>query len=71
MSTELTCFILGIPASLIWWTGMKKGLMVGPNARRVLKDFDPVVFWILAAWWGMIAIGLLVAPILSWLGLRS
>jgi hypothetical protein len=70
MSTELTCFVFGIPATLLWWTCVKKGIMIGPHARRVLKENDPLSFWIIAALNGTIAVGFIIAPVLSWLGLR-
>lgn len=66
MSTELTCLILGLPATLLWWAGIRKGLMIGPNAKRVLRETDPLSFWMLAAIWGSMAVGLMFAPILTW-----
>lgn len=70
MSTNLACFLFGIPATFFWLLGLKRGVMQG-RTRLVRRNEDPFLFWIIAVFWGSIAVGLWVAPILSWVGLRE
>lgn len=71
MSNELTCFIFGIPALLLWCVAIKKGIMVAGFGKRVRRDDDPLMFWFTALILGGIAGGLVVMPVLTWLGLRG
>jgi hypothetical protein len=71
MSTNLICFLFGIPATLLWVRGVTKGVTYGSNSRWVRRDDDPLRFWFFTLWWGDIALGLVVTPVLSWLGLRE
>lgn len=71
VSSNLTCFLFGLPATFFWIMGIQKGIMLGLYTRWVRRSFDPTLFWIFALFYGSIALGLWIAPILSWLGLRE
>ena len=71
MSTNLTCFLFGIPFSIIWAYGLKRGMMAGRKTRWVRRTEEPITFWVMASFYGSIALGFLIAPVLSWLGLRG
>lgn len=71
MSTEAVCFLFGIPATFFWALGLRKGLMLGVHGRMIRRELDSLPFWIVTVLWGAIALGLLVMPVLAWLGLRN
>jgi hypothetical protein len=71
MSTNLVCFLFGIPATLFWLRGVKKGIMLGRLTGWVRRDIEPATFWFATAFYGSVALGFLIGPILSWLGIRD
>ncbi|TSJ74491.1 hypothetical protein [Rariglobus hedericola] len=71
MSTNLACFLFGIPVTVLWAFGIKKGIMYGARNRWIRRNNEPFLFWFMTAFSGSVALGLLVAPILSWTGLRE
>jgi hypothetical protein len=71
MSTNLACFLFGIPTTYFWVLGLKKGIMYGRRTRWVRRDDDPLEFWFIAIFSGIIALGLWIFPVLAWLGLRD
>jgi hypothetical protein len=71
MSTDLTCFLFGIPATFIWAIGVRKGVMMGRPTHWVRRYDDPLTYWLVTTFYGSAAVGLLVAPILHWTGLRA
>lgn len=70
MSTNLTCFVFGIPLTLAWFALFKKGFVFGPNLRKLYRDEDPIPYWIITVLYGVIFLGFLIMPVLDWLGLR-
>jgi len=70
MSTNLTCFVFGIPLTIIWAVMLRRGIALGRNLRKIHRDEDPFSFWILTGFQGLIALGFLITPVLSWAGLR-
>jgi len=71
MRNDIACFLFGIPAVIFWTIGLRKGVMFGRSSRWIRKDIEPEVFWPFAVFYGAIALGLLVYPILIWLGIRE
>ncbi|MBK8478129.1 MAG: hypothetical protein IPL39_18030 [Opitutaceae bacterium] len=70
MSTDLTCFVLGIPLIIIWVVMMRKGVAVGSRLRKVYREEDPIGFWLWTGYVGMLALGFTIMPVLHWTGLR-
>jgi hypothetical protein len=70
MSTEVFCFLFGIPAAFLWVVGVKKGIMLGAG-RIIRRDFDPPVFVFFSALYCVIVLGLLLSPIVPWIRLRA
>ena len=70
MSTNLTCFVLGIPLTLAWFALVKKGFVFSPSLRKLYRDEDPVPYWIITVFYGVIFLGFLIMPVLHWTGLR-
>ncbi len=71
MSTDLTCFVFGIPLTLIWVAMFRKGVTAGPNLRKVERADDPIRYWMMMGFFGMVFFGFLIMPIVDWLGLRK
>ena len=75
MSTELTCFLFGTVATAFWGLGIAKGVaprLVWSSAPFLVRKAEsPVRYWIAVAFWGCLALGFLVLPVLAWLGLRG
>jgi hypothetical protein len=80
MSTNAACFLFGIVATAFWLFAVWKGIMPGGRATFfglvgrtgfVYRSAHPFRFWFTTAFLGVFALGLLVFPVLSWLGLRN
>ena len=71
MSTNLACFLVGLALVPVWLTGLKRGIMVGLVFGLVRRVQAPARFWYASAFYGALALGFLVFPLLTWLGLRS
>lgn len=75
MSTNLTVFLVGVPAVVFWLYGIWKGVMFPlqwkPGHIWARRGSAPVYFWVTSAFWGVLALGFLIMPLLSWTGLRS
>jgi len=71
MSTEAVCFLFGIPALGYCILTFKKGWIAGRWGRKVQRDEDPVAYWFSWVFTSAVALGLIIMPILSWLGLRE
>jgi hypothetical protein len=71
MSANLVCFLIGIPLVAVWLRGVKRGVMLGLIFGWVRRCEAPARFWLATIIYGALAGGLLVAPSLVWLGLRS
>ncbi len=77
MSTELACFVLGIAATAFWLNGIRHGVMLGwknllfaSGTGLIHRSADAMGFWIATAVVGCLALGLLILPVLSWIGVR-
>lgn len=71
MSTNLACFLFGVPATGLWILSLARGTTYASNTRWVRRSDDPFRYWLFTILWGSVALGLLVAPVLAWLGLRE
>jgi hypothetical protein len=70
MSTNLACFLFGVPTTFFWFLGLKNGLTIGKN-HWTRRSEDPFGYWLITLFSGVVAFGLLVMPILSLVGLRD
>jgi hypothetical protein len=50
---------------------LARGTTYASNTRWVRRSDDPFRYWLFTILWGSVALGLLVAPVLAWLGLRE
>gem|GEM_PF-4341659 len=71
MSTELACFLFGIPASFLWVRAVRRGVIFGSRTHWLRRDEDPLLFWFFSILYGSMALGLLITPVLVWLKLRD
>ena len=71
MSTNLLCFLLGIPAFFLWARSISRGVMLGLFFGLIRRSEAPARFWTCSIIYGVLACGLLLTPILSWFGLRN
>jgi hypothetical protein len=71
MNVNLVCFLVGVPLVAVWLRGVKRGVMLGLIFGWVRRCEAPTRFWLATISYGAFACGFLVAPSLSWLGLRS
>jgi hypothetical protein len=70
MSTETACLLFGSCASFFWISGLRKGVMLG-RSGWIRREDDTFLFWVHALFGGSVALGLIVMPLLAWLGLRE
>ncbi len=77
MSAEMLCFLLGSVATVLWFRGIWMGVMPGwktllfaSGTGLVRRSADGLGYWIATAVVGCLVFGLLVIPVITWVGLR-
>ena len=71
MNTSIVCFVIGLPLVALWLAGVRRGVMVGLIFGLVRREEMPVRFWPATFAYGVLAFGLVITPLLYWVGLRA
>ena len=71
MSTETACILFSIPAIGYCALTLKKRWIAGPWVRKIEREEDPFSYWLIWAFTAVVALGLAILPILTWIGVRE